>query len=333
MELRALEREAEANRILLETFLSRLKEASTQQDMNIQQPNARILSQAITPISATFPKKIPILGMTLVVSALFAILFVMIRESRDHGLYTVGLVEEHTGLPSLGYIPTIGKMRARGKSPEAYLLEQPQSPFSSAIHTLYTNIFLLFPDIQPKSILVTSAQQKEGKTTIAYTLAMSRSLAGQKTIVIDADLKMTNANKAFDVKPSTGLVELLNGNVAIEEVIYTDEDTGIDILPSGSLVQNSAELLMSENMDTLMKILHETYDLIIFDSPAVLDAPDARILMRKVDATVFVAKWNQTKRQLIRETLRHIAGADNNIVGVVLNMVNERKQASYGYRF
>ncbi len=331
VELRALEREAEANRILLETFLSRLKETSTQQDINIQQPNARILSQAITPVKPTFPKKIPILGMMLVVSTLLAILFVMIRESMDHGLYTVGLVEEHTGLPSLGYVPAIGKMGALGKSPEAYLVKQPQSPFSGAIRTLYTSILLSNPDSPPKSILVTSAQQKEGKTTIANTLAMSRSLAGQKTIVIDTDLRMTNTNKAFNVKSSPGLVELLNGDVAIEEAIHTDSDTGVDILPSGSRVQNPADLLMSENMDTLLRILNEAYDLIIFDSPAVLDAPDARILMRKVDATVFVAKWNQTKRQLIRGALRHIAGPENNIAGVLINMVDERKQASYGY--
>lgn len=331
VELRALEREAQANRALLETFLSKLKETSTYEDIDVQQPNARILSRAILPVTASFPKKIPILALVFVASSIFAILFVMVRESMDHGLYTVGLVEEHTGFPSLGYIPAIKTRDATGKTPEAHLLKSPQSAFSGAVRTLYTSIQLSNPENPAKTILVTSTQQKEGKTTLVNVLAISRSLAGQKTIIIDTDLRMANANRAFHVKSSPGLVELLNGDVAIEEVIHTDADTGVDFLPAGSPVQNPADLLMSENMDTLLRILKEAYDLILFDSPPVLDAPDARILMSKVDATVFVAKWNHTKRQLIREALRHIAVPGNNIVGVLINMVDEKKQASYGY--
>lgn len=331
VELRALEREAQANRILLETFLSKLKETSTYEDIDVQQPDARILSRAILPVSPAFPKKIPLLALVFVASSILAMLFVMIRESMDHGLYTVGLVEEHTGFPSLGYIPAIKTRDVPGKTPEAYLLKLPQSAFSGAIRTLYTSIQLSDPENPPKTILVTSTQQKEGKTTIVNALAIARSLAGQKTIIIDTDLRKANVNRAFNVKPSPGLVELLNGDVAIEEVIHSDADTGVDILPAGSPVQNPADLLMSENMDTLLRILKEAYDLIIFDSPPVLDAPDARILLGKVNATVFVAKWNHTKRQLIREALRHIAVPGNNIAGVLINMVDEKKQASYGY--
>lgn len=331
VELRALEREAEANRALLENFLTKVKETSTYEDMDVQQPDARILSTAIMPISPSFPKKLPILALVLIASTILAMLFVMIRESRDHGLYTAGLVEEQTGFPSLGYIPAIRKKEMLGKSPEACLVKQPQSSFAGAVRTLYTSILLSSPERTPKTILISSTQQKEGKTTIANALAISRALAGQKTIIIDTDLRMANVNRAFSVKSSPGLVELLNGDVAIEEVIHSDADTGVDILPAGAPIQNPADLLMSENMDTLMRILKEAYDLIVFDSPPILDAPDARIILDKVDATIFIAKWNHTKRRLIREALRHIAVPGHNIAGILLNMVDEKKQASYGY--
>lgn len=331
VELRALEREAKADRELFETFLARLKEALNQQDIDVHQPNAQILSRGIMPVTSSFPKKVPILALTIIGSTILAMLFVLVRESIDRGLYTVGLVEEQTGFPSLGYIPAIRKRDALGRSPTAYQVKLPQSSFSRSIKTLYTNIVLSNPANPPKSILITSAQHKEGKTTVAKTLAMSRSLIGQKTIIIDTYFKISKSKKTHKGKPLLGLAELLTGEATLEKVILRNAKTGTDKIIAGSLLQNPADLLMSENMDILLRLLSERYGLIIIDTPPALDAPNARILISKVDATIFVAKWNHTKRQLIREALRYIAVPGNNIIGVLINMVNEKKQASYGY--
>ncbi len=329
VKLRALEREAEANRNLFETFLSRFKNASTQQDMDVQQPNAQILSRAITPVDPSFPKKVPMLALALFGSAILAMLFVIIRESMDRGFYTTELIEEYTGIQSLGYIPTISRKDARGKYPESYQVGSPQSSFAEAIRTLYSSIILSSP--QPiKSILVTSAQQKEGKTTIANTLALSRALTGQKTIIVDTDFRKANDKKTLKIKPSPGLAGLLNGDISLAKVIRKDSRTGTHMIPAGSLIQNPADLLMSRHMNSLIRVLNKKYDLIIFDSPPILDAPNARILVQMVDATVLVAKWNSTKRQFIREALRRIAVPGNNIPKVLLNMVDENKQIGYG---
>lgn len=328
VKLRALEREAEANRNLFEIFLSRFKSASTQQDMDVQQPNAQILSRAFTPVDPSFPKKGLILALAFVGSVILAVIFVIIRESMDRGFYTTKLIEEYTGVPSLGYIPTIRKKDARGKYPESYQVRSPQSSFAEAIRTLYSSIILSSP--KPiKSILITSAQPKEGKTTIANTLAMSRSLAGQKTIIIDTDFRRANDRKTLKIKPSPGLAGFLNGDIALAKVIRKDARTGAHLIPAGSLIQNPTDLLMSHNMNKLIKVLNKKYDLIIFDSPPVLDAPNARILIQKVDATVLVTKWNSTKKQFIREALRRIAIPGHNIAGVLLNMVDEKKQIGY----
>ena len=330
VQLRALEREAEANRKIFETFLSRFKSALSQKDIEVQQPNAQILSRAITPVDPSFPKKIPLLALVFVGSSILSMLFVIVRESMDRGFINKELIEKYTGVPSLGYIPTIKKNNSRGKYPE-YQVILPESLFAESIRLLYTSIILSSYGKPVKSILLTSAQYNEGTTTITNSLAISRALAGRKTIIIDTDFKKAKIKNASKIKPSPGLAGLLNGDIGLMKVIRKDSKTGTHMIHAGSLIQNSADILLGKNMDSLIRVLYERYDLIVFDTPPILEAPNASILTSKVDATVLVSKWNFTKRHLITKALSSIAGQGNNIVGVVLNMVDEKKMASNDY--
>ena len=329
VKLRAMEREATANRKLLETLLSQLKKAVTHKDIDAQQPSIQVLSRAAIPVTPDFPKKVPILALAFVGFTLLAMLVVLIRESMDRGFSTMKVIEKQTGVPSLGYIPGIKAKEAHGKYPESYQVKQPLSSFSEAIRSLYTSIVLSGLNKPVKSILVTSALQQEGKTTIANTLAISRALSGHKTIIIDTDFKKANHKKALKIKPSPGLAGVLNGDVSLKKVIRKDIRTGTHLIAAGSLIQNAADLLMSDKMDSLLRTLNKHYDLIILDSPPILEEPNARILTSKVDATILVAKWNCTKKQFIIDALRNIAAQGNHIAGVVLNMVDQKKIGSH----
>lgn len=325
VKLRALEREAEANRKILETFLSKFKSTLTQKDIEVQQPNAQILSRAITPVEPSFPKKIPLLALAFVGSAIIAMIIIIIRESMDRGFFASELIEEYTGVSALGYIPVIRKKDSNGRYPESYQLKRPESSFAESIRSLYTSLMLASHGKPLKSILITSSKFDEGATTIANSLAISRALAGQRTIIIDTDFKKAFDKKALKMKTSPGLAGLLNGDVGLRKVIRKDSRTGTHLIPAGSMTKSSADILMSRNMDKLLHRLYQNYDLIVIDSPPVLEAPNSCILTSKVDATILVSKWNCTKRHVIMKAIKNIANYGNNIAGVLLNMVDENK--------
>jgi uncharacterized protein involved in exopolysaccharide biosynthesis len=164
--LRALEREAESSRMLLNTFLARLKETSAQQDIHGQQPDAQIISRADTPTRPSFPKVLPILALTLTGSTLIGLLVAFLTEHLDRGFRSAEELEEVTGVTSLGFAPLGGAM-GEGATAVAYALGYPKSAFAESIRTLAWSLNLSHSEDPPKKVLITSAEPGEGKTTIA----------------------------------------------------------------------------------------------------------------------------------------------------------------------
>ncbi len=329
--LQALEREAEANRLLLSTFLARLKETSTQADGELQRADARIISRADVPVRPSFPATKPILALALAAGALLGLLLVFVREHFDQGLRSGEQVEHLTGVPALGFVPLLrGFGRAR-KRPWDYLLVQPRSAFAESINTLRWSLGLARERPAPHSILITSALPKEGKTTVAVCLARSCALAGQKTLLIDADSRIPGATRAFRMRKGPGLMNLLVGEVALNEVLWVDEATGLHILQAGKASAKPGDALGGAGMQALLDDVRERYDRVIVDSPPVLAVADALIVGARVDATVFVVRWAKTRREAVSLSLRRIVDAGGTPAGVLMSAVDVRKYAGYGY--
>lgn len=331
IQLRALEREAKANRTLLETFLSRFKETSAQEDLDIQQADARIISMADRPEKPSFPKKKLILALVLVGSIFVGLMLVFVIEQLDSGFRSGEEIERATGLPVLGLVPMLTGLSKIGKPPETYILEKPTSAFGEAIRTLHTSILLSDVDEPIKTILITSALPNEGKTTTAVCLARMQALAGHKVIMIDADYRRPNIAKVIGIDSRPGLVELLAGNATLEEVIKKDDASGAHVITTGAPAPNPPDLLASDHMRKLLDTLSQTYDLVVLDSPPVMAVSDARVLSTEVDATVFAVRWADTRREIASLALKQLALAGGRIVGVVLTMVDAKKHARYGY--
>ena len=331
IQLRALEREATANRTLLETFLARFKETSAQEDLNAQTADARIISLAEVPDKPSFPKKRLIIALAFVGSTFIGLLLVFGIEALDAGFRSGEQIERVTGVPVLGLVPILSGLGRIGKSPETYIVEHPTSAFGESIRTLHTSILLSRVDEPPKSILITSALPKEGKTTIAACLARLRGGAGQKGVVVDADMRHPDIHRVFGVPMQPGLTELLAGEASLEEVVRKDEATGAHVIAAGRPVPNPPDLLASEQMKRFLGALTKTYDLVVFDSPPVVAVSDARILSNAVDMTVFVVRWADTRREVVGQGLKQIAMSGGHLAGVVLSLVNAKKHARYGY--
>jgi succinoglycan biosynthesis transport protein ExoP len=317
--LRALEREAAAQRTLLETFLGRFNETSIQRDTDIQPPEAHVASLALAPAKPAYPEKAKILLLSLVASVLLGIAFVLSLLYR--GFWTSEAVELETGVPVLGFIPKLSRMAAFRTPAERYFARRPLSAFSEAIRSINTAVRLAGKGGLPRKLLITSALPKEGKTVITLSLARSQVLAGYKVILISADVRWPKVERAFNVPNSPGLCEYLEGKVSVDEIIKIDEETGVHVVPAGRWdSMDIAALLDTHLMDGLLGDLARRYDSILIDSPPIMAVSEARVLANKVDMVLFVVRWATTRKATVRQTLRLLAQSTR-FIGVVMSMV------------
>lgn len=329
IELRAAEREAEANRSLLASLLARQKEALAQEDKGSQQSDARVIAAAGPPMKPSFPKRPVVLGLVFLASLILGLLAILVLELLDRGFRSGEQVEQLTGVRSLGFVPKV--TLAEQQSPYALIKERPRSAFGEAMRTLNWSVSLTSPDAPPKTLLITSAGPNEGKTTVATCLAAAQAQAGQRVLLIDADTRRPQVHEVTDVNRSPGLLDVLSGRAQVADVIRRLEDNGLDVIAAGTPTPNTPSLLASARMESLCAELRERFDLIIIDSPPVIAASDARILAQTADATVMVVRWAKTRRESVLLALRQLDAEGARIAGVVLMMVDARKHAEYSY--
>lgn len=208
--------------------------------------------------------------------------------------------------------------------------EKSKSISAEAYKSLRTNIQYSSADKKIKSILVTSADPAEGKSTISSNLALSFAEEDKKVILIDCDLRKPSIHKHFRISNALGLSDLLVGKASFNEVI-TQFNEKLTILSSGKVPPNPSEMLGSKNMSTLLYELKTKYDVIVLDSAPLQMVSDAQILSTKVDGTILVIKYKTTKKDTLLQAKNLLESVRANILGIVLNGVEEVKGKYYKY--
>ncbi|MFZ2726918.1 MAG: polysaccharide biosynthesis tyrosine autokinase [Methylococcaceae bacterium] len=328
IQLHALEREANANKMLFETFLNRFKETSSTQSM--QEANAHVISTAKIPLGASFPNTRLMLNIVIAVAVLIAIVLIIILELLHLGLRTPEEIEETLGFPAIGLIPkTAKKINAID-----YILEKPNSSLNEAISSLRISLMLSDPDNAVKTIVVTSSVPAEGKSMLALCLGRNAAIAGQKVVVIDADFRRPTIEKKLGLSnKAKGLTDLImSQDTRLADFMYKDKKTNLLIMPKGGADYiNPADIFASHRMAVLLQTLKQQFDLIIFDTPPVMAVADARVLASLVDKTIFVVAWDKTPRKTIKAGLEQIIKARASISGVVLQQVDLQQYGRYSY--
>jgi succinoglycan biosynthesis transport protein ExoP len=329
--IRMLEREAEANRSLLTMLLAKQKETISQNDFDFQKADARVISYADIPIEPSFPNNIAIIALVLIGSGCLGLFLILLLELLDQGVHGGEELAEQTGAQSLGFSPFSEAIKIdAGLSAFAAIRH---SAFGQAIKTLNWSVRLGFADDNPpKIILVTSSVPKEGKSTIATSMAFSEASTGSKVLLIDADMRCPTIHTRAGVHSGMGLVGFLQGKAGFDEVVVQYEDSELYVLPAGAEGYFDSEgLVSSDLMDQLINIAVENFDMVIIDSPPVMACSDARILAKKSDATVFVVRWGSTKISVVQLALEQLSLAGANLAGVFLSMVNVKRYSTYEY--
>jgi len=325
--LQQLEREAEANRLIYEYFLNRLKETSIQQ--GIQQADSRILSQAVIPRAPSAPRKALVLALSLVLGALAGIALVLGREFAQNTFRVADDLEAKTGYTVLGQIPVIPVRRR--KNMLKYLLDKPTSAAAEAIRNLRTSVLLSDLDSPPQIIMSTSSVPGEGKTTHSIALAQNLAHMGKKVLLVEGDMRRRILKEYFDIKDRKGLMSVLSGDTLFESAVFFEPSVQIDILIAEKSSTNAADVFSSDKFRTFLTEVRSRYDYIIIDTPPVLAVPDARVIAQSVDAIIYSVKWDSTSQRQVREGLKAFESVNVRISGLVLAQINARSMKRYGY--
>lgn len=330
VQLRDLQRQAEADRSLYVAFLNRFKEVSEQR--NLLDSGAKVVSRAGLPGEPEFPKPALMTAAGFTVSLALATALAFLIEYLDSGLRTGRQIDRLLGLPNLGFVPRVSGLK-KGARLHRYLIEKPQSAYAEAIRAVQIATMDSLEGDQPSQVvLVTSSLPGEGKTTLALSLAASAACAGRMAVVIDLDLRRPRLHGEADLAPSTGVVEVVAGEASLDGALRTSrEHPGLAILPACRRPESPADLLRSPRMASLIEELRARYQYIVLDSPPLLGVVDAKLAARLADAVLFVGRWEKTKEAAARTGLENLLDRHTPPIGVVLTQVDMRRHARGGY--
>jgi len=321
--------EVAANKQLYETVLARFKETNVV-DEEMQTADARVISAATTPTQPFYPRKNLMIAVAFLVSLVIGIAISVFLEMLDRGFRDVSQIETLTGVPALGMVPLLRRGERKRTPPHQVAARRPGSAYGEAMRRLRTALLLSDAGSPPKIVMVCSSVPFEGKTSTAASLAILAARSGQRALLIDCDLRHPSAHKLFDASNDKGLTNYLAGQVDVAEVIEIDVDTGVHFICAGSHAPNPPDLLGSQQMRQLLKIMAHQYDLVVLDTPPLLAVSDALVLVRVVDKTIFLVRWEKTRRETALAGLKQLIDAGSDIAGAVMTQVDMRKQARYG---
>ena len=330
VQLRELEREAEANRVLLETFLARFKETTNQQD--IQQADARIISRADVPLDPSFPNKKLILALVVFASTGLGVGLAFLLEMLDNGYRTLDQIKTDLGLRGVGIIPMLASNKLQGVSVEDYLIEKPSSSFAEAHRNVHASLLYSGPrQNTPQVIMVTSSVPGEGKSTFSLCYARLMAKSGMKTLLIEADLRRPVLQTRMNLHDQQAdIVNVLEGKDVGGQQLHKDEKSGLHIL-SGRGHSDPQKLFSGEKFSGLMAWARENYDLIVLDTPPVMAVSDAVILSHQVDAVLYVVQWETTPKKSVESGITQLREAGAPLAGAVITQVNIKRHQRYGY--
>jgi capsular exopolysaccharide synthesis family protein len=345
--LRLLEQNIETNR----GFLENLQKTQSGNDVASQgsDNNISVAGFAIPPDTPVAPRRLTTVVAAMFLATLFGMGLALFLEYLDDTIRTTEEIENYLQLPALAAIPTVDSMPKRrlllvganGEEPEDNIASSellisadPKSSLAEAYRQLRTSILLSTAGHAPKSLLITSSLPSEGKTTTATNTAISLAQTGAKVLIIDADMRRPRLHSVFNISNTAGLSTILSSEFTdadILNVIKQDERTKLNLLTSGPIPPNPAELIGSEQMANLLKILAKHFTHVVVDSPPITSFTDGVLIASMVDGVILVVHSGKSSRQVVRRgrQLLHDVGA--RIFGVVLNNVNLKSQDNYYY--
>jgi non-specific protein-tyrosine kinase len=287
---------------------------------SLQSNTITLIDPAVIPSKPSKPNLLLNIALGAIVGLIGGLGLAFLFEYLDTTLYTTEQIEDSTSSRIIGKIPFIRKRD------ESTLLNR-SSPQGEAFRHLRTNIFAYTEERAMKALLVTSSERGEGKSTIVAGLAQAIAQDGLRVIVVDCDLRVPTMQKIYDLPNLKGVTSVLMEKETLENSIQEGHLPGVNVLTSGPLPTNPAELIGSPEMKKLIGKLTNDYDLVLLDSPAYLSVADAAIIARMVDGVILVTSQARITKEKLLEVVQQLEYMRANNIGIVVN----RADHQFGY--
>ncbi len=345
-----LKREAEANKTLYDGLLTKLKEADI--SVGLKASNIRVVDPAMIPSTPARPARTRNVALSVLVGLVGGIGLALLREYLDNTVKTPDDIETLARLPSLAVVPSFAESNGHGKRSrllsvassnghekriELVAQHLPKSQVSEAFRALRTALLLSQADHPPQVILVTSSLPREGKTTAAANLAVTLAQRGDRTLLLDADLRKPGVGRVLNLTEGkyAGLSSYLAGVSSLDLVtIPHPAIPNLAAIPTGPLPPNPADLLSSHKLADAIAELRTKYKFIVIDSPPIMAATDAVILSVQADGVLLVVRSGETPKEAFTRARDLLTSVKCRLLGVVLNAVDSSApDYYYSYRY
>lgn len=324
-----LKREVDVNKEIYNSLLQRLNEVGV--TAMSRATNIQIVDKALLPRAPFTPQKTKNLFLALMVGLMGGVGLAFVMEYFDNTIKDSEEIERNFHLPSLGMIPYQQSL-ATGTP---HLLENnAQNPVAEAFRSVGTFLLLSSATKPPKTILITSPGEKEGKSTVSLNIASALAETLDNGIIVDADMRKPRLHRYLNVDNGVGLSTCLSGNYNFDgtegRLIKDTNIKGLKIITAGTTPPNPHELLHSARMKALLDSLHARFNFVIIDAPPLIGMPDSVMLSSMVDGTVMVVKAGDTPRDALSAAKHIFRSVNAKLLGVVLNGV-KKQDLKYGF--
>ena len=324
------QRDVDTNRQLYDGLLQRYKEIGVAGGVGSN--NVSIVDAASVPERPSSPRPLLNIALSLVVGLLAGVGLALLREQMDETLADPADLEKRLGISVLGAIPN-----TRGADPREELID-PKSGLTEAYLSVQSSLSFASEHGIPNTLVVTSTQPAEGKSTTAYAIAHSIGRSGARTVLIDGDMRSPSVHENLGLPNDRGLSNYLSGTGELEQLLHKVDGLPMAIITAGPLPPNAAELLRGPRLPHLIAELRQRFDHVIIDSPPVMGLADAPLLASQTEGTVFVIQARSIKARVAHRALERLRQGHSKIIGAVLTKFDPRRASTgdgydYGYGY
>lgn len=332
IEVAKLDRELQTDRERYTQLSNNLGALDLQSE--VLSPAARIVSIAETPIEPASPKRKVIIAAGFVGSAMIGLVLALLFEGLNKKLRNEQQTRQVSKLPNLAYVPQIPRtLFKKAPKPHEYLAEKSHSFFSEAVRSLYLACRRANNNNPPKVVMITSGLPSEGKSSISISLAAIASVNGQRTALVDLDLHRGGISEALGLRGLNGSIEqYIEDDRPMSEIVHQHEALpGVDVICATNRLKQGSTLLAKERLLELFTELRKDYDFVVVDTPPILVVNDASWAAPLADIAITVVRWGETTENVLRDSVARLNMDKVPLVGTVINRVNPRVHAKYGY--
>ena len=341
-----LKQRAEESKTVYDQVSRRLLE--TRISEQVETNNVWLLDEAIMPGAPVSPR----VRMNIIMGIFFGLIggmaFAFLFELADNSVKTDHDLEQLVQAPVLGLMPIIyeqpelgtgvnadvGESEDKPPDPALIVFQNPKSLSAEYCRSIRTNLMFMSPDEPIQSLLITSANPREGKTTVSASVAITMAMSGSKVVLVDTDMRRPRLHKVFTVDESTGMSSALISGNSVAEFCQPTIVPNLSVIPCGPIPPNPAELFHTRRFTEVVEQLKGLFDYVIFDSPPVLAVTDSLIIGKHVDGVMMVVRAGNTSKGAVVQSRRRMDAIGVRLYGCVMNQVDaQAKNYRYHYHY